>query len=166
MASRFRSIVYNFVRRADDGRIVHARLLRFDDGSASASWDNWVAGSDGSPTAWERLCDDLLNDGFIELADARQASLIPLDWTPPPPPDDGGSAPSELLIRLAEDGPTTAQMVVIRRLDPHLRGRPLHEVTALLRGRSRWSLGPLYPADLHQMEVSLWEAGFNTVRVL
>ena len=74
---------YIFVRMRG-GAFEHTEFTRYEDGSGGFLADGVCSVFECHPNAWRQALAELAARGFIELAEARESSVVPADWQPTP----------------------------------------------------------------------------------
>lgn len=101
-----------------------------------------VCSADGSASAWKPVWDELMKFGFVEIAQAQQAGIVPEDWQPP---SQYLSRPERsmqyLVVSDLAQPPSVAEVAALRRIFPALADCPLTELREHLKTSSRWVVG-------------------------
>jgi hypothetical protein len=72
---------YVFVR-LQDGQIEHTEFIRHEDGSAGFLADRSFHVYENHPDAWKGALEELEQLGFLEMQEAKDSGMVPMDWQP------------------------------------------------------------------------------------
>ena len=72
----------------------------------------------------------------------------------------------DLVIHFSGSRPTAAELVAVRKVDPALRDKPLHEVKAIIGTHRSWRMGPVSPYELRATEKLCGKLGLRIQRFI